>query len=1042
MVNAHPLTAAQRELWLGLELDAGAAASAVFGHCMVLKGTLDAGRFQQAIAAALERHPSLCGHFSDDGSQWLDGQPPPCPLIDLRSGGDSNAQIATLMAQPFLLTQGPLLRMALLRLADNEHHWLRVWHEAASDETSEAQWLRAVAAFYRNDAPDLPAPLSARDYVAKEQAFEASPRFADAVRYWQTLLDGVPNQLVLPHDRPRPAQRSYATRETALPLSPTLSRALGADDDAAVWLLAASAGWMARLGSSHDLVLGLDVSGQHAHSAPGYLGQAANLLPVRVQPQMAQTFAGLLQAVRAQVADSRAQAGLHFSRLLPTLTFARDPGRPPLVPVLVRGLPPASPDFGPLQVQEAPLPRSADRFELTLELRRDATTGALQLAARASRVLFGSAMLHLRLTELVQFLETAHAAPDTPLAALPLRTAASDAAWAALNASEGALPSLTVFQQIAARAAAQPAALALHCGATTLDYAALMRRASTIAAALLAAGVQSGDCVGVCLERGPELPAALLAVWQAGAAYLPLDPEFPAERLHYTLDDAGAALVIADDGSAGKLTGNTCHVMRLDGIDPESRADARAVPPESPAYVIYTSGSTGRPKGVVIPHRALGNFLAGMTGMPGIAAGDVLLAVTTVSFDIAALELWLPLASGAAIVLADRATAVDGQALIDCIRQHRVNRMQATPATWRLLLGAGWTGDREHFVAMTGGEPLPRDLARQLLPRVRQLWNLYGPTETTVWSTAQRIDDADAPILIGRPILNTQCWVLDEQRELQPLGATGRLWIGGAGLALGYHQRPELTAEKFVQHPRCGHLYDTGDLARLTTDGLECLGRADFQIKLRGYRIEPGEIEFALTRHPAVAEASVQVNARSPGDDRLVAYVVTKPGEDVSASDLRAAVRGFLPAYMLPQEYRLLAALPRLPNGKLDRQALPDPFAGQQAAAPRTPPATEAERQLAALWAEALGLPNTGRISREDRFFDLGGHSLLAMQLAGRMAALTGRRPHIQPLMMDPLALLAREWWPDAPVAESASAAATAATEVPAKSWLARWIRR
>ena len=284
--------------------------------------------------------------------------------------------------------------------------------------------------------------------------------------------------------------------------------------------------------------------------------------------------------------------------------------------------------------------------------------------------------------------------------------------------------------------------------------------------------------------------------------------------------------------------------------------------------------------------------------------------------------------------------------------------------------------------------------------------------------------------------------MLDEQRELQPLGATGRLWIGGAGLALGYHQRPELTAEKFVQHPRYGRLYDTGDLARLTTDGLECLGRADFQIKLRGYRIEPGEIEFALTRHPAVAEASVQVKARSPGDDRLVAYVVTKPGEDVSASDLRAAVRGFLPAYMLPQEYRLLAALPRLPNGKLDRQALPDPFAGQQAAAPRTPPATEAERQLAALWAEALGLPNTGRISREDRFFDLGGHSLLAMQLAGRMAALTGRRPRIQPLMMDPLALLAREWWPDAPIAESASAAAAAATEVPAKSWLARWIRR
>jgi amino acid adenylation domain-containing protein len=442
-----------------------------------------------------------------------------------------------------------------------------------------------------------------------------------------------------------------------------------------------------------------------------------------------------------------------------------------------------------------------------------------------------------------------------------------------------------------------------------------------------------------------------------------------------------------------------------DAATPEARAALAAVPadPEAAAYVIYTSGSTGTPKGVRIPHRAVLNFLASMARTPGLSADDRLLAVTTTSFDIAVLELFGPLSVGAEVVLASREQAVDGEALATLLRDSRATLMQATPATWRLLLDAGWTPPAG-FRALCGGEPLPRDLATHLRAPGAEVWNMYGPTETTVWSTCWRVDDTAQALPVGTPIANTQVWILDANRQVCPPGVTGELCIGGAGLAIDYLHRPELTAERFVDVALPGHaqpqrLYRTGDLGRWRIDGqLECLGRLDHQVKVRGHRIELGEIETVLAAHRDVASAVVIVREDRPGDARIVAYVVAAAGCAPLDRDLRTHLKAALPDYMVPQHFVPVQQLPLTPNGKVDRNALPRPQAQVlvQPAAVAAPMgyADTRTRYLGELWSELLG----SEVLAGDNFFDLGGHSMLAVQMANRVRKDTGVRLQLMTL--------------------------------------------
>jgi amino acid adenylation domain-containing protein len=543
----------------------------------------------------------------------------------------------------------------------------------------------------------------------------------------------------------------------------------------------------------------------------------------------------------------------------------------------------------------------------------------------------------------------------------------------------------------------------------TVTYAELAAERDKVAATLAARGVGPGDVVGLHVERTPFMLAALLGTLATGATYLPLDPNFPAPRLAFMLEDAHAKVVISDV-SDSELT----HAAILRPTDLRAGAVPKVTAkPDAAAYLIYTSGSTGTPKGVEVPHRAVANFLAAMQQRPGLAESDRLVAVTTLSFDIAVLELMLPLACGAEIVLATREQATDGNALRGLLEQHKATVMQATPATWRMLVEAGWRGGSA-FKALCGGEALPPELAEALLGRTGQLWNMYGPTETTVWSTCARIEAGRGGVTIGTPIDNTEVWIVDDHGDLAPIGVPGELCIGGDGVALGYHGRAELTAERFIPDAYSGRtnarVYRTGDLARWRADGeLVHLGRTDFQVKVRGYRIELGEIEVVLARHSALAGAVVVAQPGPGGEQRLVGYVLPKAANAVpSPAALREHLRKSLPDYMVPAVFVTLEAFPLTPNGKVDRRALPAPETTLvEPTASYRGPRTQAEELVATVWRELLRVE---RISIADNFLDLGGHSLLIMQAIAKLEARTGKRISPRAFIFQTLEQIAREY--------------------------------
>jgi amino acid adenylation domain-containing protein len=551
--------------------------------------------------------------------------------------------------------------------------------------------------------------------------------------------------------------------------------------------------------------------------------------------------------------------------------------------------------------------------------------------------------------------------------------------------SEGAWPGLQargVHQLFEAQAARSPDCPALLLEERSLTYRELDRQANRLAHLLRDRGIGPESVVGVCLGRSPAMLIALLATWKAGGAYVPLDPAYPEDRLSYMLRDSRASLLLTEERIARGMPSRETPLLRVDRDVPPNgpeHAPNLETHPEQLAYVLYTSGSTGRPKGVEVPQRALVNLLSSMRLQPGLSASDVLLAVTSISFDIAALELYLPLAVGARVFLAGDETASSGARLRESLARVAPTVMQATPASWRMLIDAGWEGSPGLRI-LCGGEALPPDLARDLLERGGEVWNLYGPTETTVWSTLKRIR-RDRPVTIGQPIANTTVEILELDAPEGETGSTGEIAIGGAGVARGYRSRPDLTAERFVPSAVGGpgaRTYRTGDLARRNADGeLECLGRLDAQVKIRGFRVEPGEIEATLRRHPGVRDSAVVARAGDGGEMVLVAYVVGRGGKTPEVADLRQHLRMHLPEWMLPGLFVPLRSLPLTPNAKVDRKALPSPDAFRAGRA-RLAPRDSLEATLASIWERVLQVSEVGV---QDDFFELGGHSIVA----GRM---------------------------------------------------------
>jgi amino acid adenylation domain-containing protein len=533
-----------------------------------------------------------------------------------------------------------------------------------------------------------------------------------------------------------------------------------------------------------------------------------------------------------------------------------------------------------------------------------------------------------------------------------------------------------------------PDAIAVVFEEEQLTYRELNRRAGNVALQLQALGVGTDVLVALYLERSLEMIVGMLGVLKAGGAYVPLDPGHPRSRIASVLEDAQPLVLLTQERLKANLPS---HGARVVAIDSRMPADLRETPPSREpslndlAYVIYTSGSTGKPKGVEIEHRAVVNFLASMRRQPGLSAEDTMLAITTLAFDIAVLEIFLPLICGASVVVASARSAHDGTALVDLINRRSVSAIQATPSTFRMLVDAGWIGS-PGLKILCGGEAWNAELANLLLTRCDSLWNMYGPTETTIWSAVAKVE-AGRPIAIGTPIANTRLYVLDRARQLLPVGVSGELYIGGTGLARGYVRQPELTRERFVPDPYAiepgARMYRTGDLVRRLADGtLEFLGRLDHQVKVHGHRVELGEIEAALESHSEVKQCAVVAFQDPQGEYRLVAYVIPTSDTDVAADELRLFLSQALPSYMIPSAFVSLSSFPLTPNGKLDRKALPFPDRASREKTVSLAPRNAAEEAMARLWCEMLKLAEVGV---RDNFFDLGGNSVLAARIIGRI---------------------------------------------------------
>ncbi len=743
------------------------------------------------------------------------------------------------------------------------------------------------------------------------------------------------------------------------------------------------------------MVIGTPIAGRNRAEIERLIGFFVNTLVMRADLSDDPSFGELLDRVRETAMGAYAHQDLPFEKLVEELRPDRDLSRNPLFQVMLvlQNQPTGSQKLGDIDV--TPFGAGLPSAKLDITLVASELTNGLRVSIVYSTDLFDATTIDRMLGHFEVLLEGVVEDPATRVLQLPLLTEEEEqkllVGW---NETAAAYPrERCLHELLEAEAQQRPQAIAVEFEGRRLSYAELDARSNQLAHLLRKRGVGADRLVGVCMERSLEMVVALLGILKAGGAYVPLDPAYPSDRIQYVLDDARVMLLLTQESLLASLPPTSAEVHCLDPdwrvLEAEDSGPVTAeAKPENLAYVIYTSGSTGKPKGVQLEHRSVVNFLCSMQREPGMTTDDVLVAVTTLSFDIAGLELYLPLLTRGKLVVASREATLDGRLLMQLLEQSGATIMQATPTTWRVLLESGWQGDPKLKV-LVGGEALPADLAHNLATRCGSVWNMYGPTETTIWSSVYEVEGNDEKLVpIGRPIANTTFYILDANRQPVAEGASGELYIGGDGLARGYFERDELTAEKFVPDPFSieagARLYRTGDLARYRHDGVvEFLGRIDHQVKIRGFRIELGEIEAVLEQHPEVKQAVVIAREDTPGDKRLVAYLVAAAASRLDFAVLRNWVKEQLPEYMVPAAWVEMPSLPLTPNGKVDRKNLPAPeyqraeLAGEYQEA-RTP----AEEVMAGIWAEVLKLDQVGV---HDQFFELGGHSLLATQVVSRI---------------------------------------------------------
>ena len=1003
-----PLTESQLEIFLSAQLSPEASCSYNESITLRLNGDLDEAALAESLRRLLQRHEALRATFSEHGEfqRFAPALDPCLTTTDLSSfdaaGGDEQVRhiLDEDAREPFDLMNGPLVRVKLLKLQPRSHVLVFTSHHIVCDGWSTNVILDELSKLYtglhEGRQVDLPEAMSFEAYSRSQAVHFESAEGKEIEDYWVAQFREAAPLLDLPLDRPRPSLKVYdgATCRRIIPAE-TYRRIkkAGAQQKCTLFvtLLSGFQTLLSRLSGQDDVVVGIPAAGQSLLDNQALVGHCVNFLPLRGRFAGDPTMQAYLGQVKRTLLDAYDHQNYTYGRLIRKLSIVRDPSRLPLMEVQFNlervG---TSMTFSGLEVSVDPNPKAFVNHDLFLNIVE--SDDGLTLDCDYNTRLFDEQTIDGWMRHYVTLLESFASDATQPISRLALLTPEEHSVIATKwNRTPAAYPQCCVHQLIEEQAARTPDAIAVDYEGRQLTYAELNRRADRLAGYLAGLGVRPGVLVGLLVDRSLNMMVGLLGILKSGGAYVPLDPIYPPERISFVLEDAKVPVLLTEQSLGYNLAAGSARIVHLDSgwdsIEQAGGAPVTKPSPEDLAYVIYTSGSTGKPKGVEIPHRAVVNLLCSMRKKPGLRPEDVFLAVTTLSFDIAALELYLPLVTGARLVIANRDCAADGSQLLAKLQASGATVMQATPVTFRLLIEAGWSGDRLLKV-LCGGEALPRELVDQLLDRTASLWNMYGPTETTIWSSTIELQSQEGIVPLGPPIDNTQFYVLDSHGQLAPLGVPGELHIGGDGLARGYWNRPELTSEKFIANPFAARpgsrLYKTGDLVRLLPDGnLEFFGRQDHQVKLRGFRIELGEVEAVLRRHPAVNEAVALIREDRPGDKRLVAYV-TGEQPAIAAASLRNYLGEHLPAYMVPSLVISLQALPLTPNGKVDRKALPAPDNGIPATKEYVEPETPRQKALVDIWAEVLHLRQIGIY---DNLFELGADSIHVFRIAARATA-------------------------------------------------------
>jgi len=997
-----PLSFSQERLWFIDRLEGSKQYH--LPSVLRLKGALNKAALEKALQQIVNRHEVLRTVFIEkDGlvfqqvkekNDWsmscIDGS-------SIKNNPEQlKQQIHQLVSQPFNLAEDDMIRAALISISAEEHILVATLHHIASDGWSTTILVKEVAALYKAfdsgmDSGLLPLPIQYADYAIWQRDYLLGEVLNKKIAYWKEKLEGVA-PLQLPTDYKRPALQTSRGSIIGFWIEKELSGQLqqfSLDNGSTIFMTMLSAFnvLLYRYSGQEDICVGTPVAGRQQQEMEGLIGFFVNTLALRTEVNGSESFNALLQKVKSTTMDAFAQQDLPFEKVVEAVVKQRDMSRSPLFQVMfiMRN----TPELQELKLGQVLLSReehvhTTAQFELTLVITE--TANGLYAAIEYNTDLFSGESITKLIAHFNQLLRAVMLTPQQAIGELNILTSAEQQQLLNnFNATDVVYPKdKTIIGLFEEQVAKSPEAIAIVFEERQLTYRALHEQSNQLAHYLVSKGIGKESLVPICIERGVEMIVGLLGILKAGASYVPVDPEYPEDRITYMLEDTGATIVLSSQQSRAKITGiDKLDIIELDSdqaqINEQPVVDLQlATDPNQLIYVIYTSGSTGKPKGVMIEHTSVVNLLMSVAKEVDFKPCSIFMSVTTFSFDICYLELYMPLILGGKLVVIPREVAMDGFKLAENIAGFKPTHMQGTPSTWQLLMDAAWQ-NKEAIKMLVGGEALKEDL-KSILTEKGDVWNVYGPTETTIWSTIHKLSNHEN-VLIGKPIANTSIQIVNKEGQLVPLGVAGEILIGGVGLARGYYKRPDLTTEKFIQNKFVSALdarmYRTGDLGRWLPGGkIECLGRIDEQVKIRGYRIELGEIETVLQQTGLVRQSVVLAREDKRGNKRLIGYIVPEANFDKQA--MLAQLNNKLPAYMVPALWMELENLPLTPNGKINKKALPDPDASELIGNEYMAPRNEVESKLAIIWQELLQVE---RVGVNDNFFELGGHSLLTMRM-------------------------------------------------------------